>query len=996
VEQPADEAETIRTWPKRPKHVRRRIKMQQNGDGEEEQGEDEVTENEGKPEEEDAFTRVQRRAAARIAKVEVEKRGRREGPPPFPLLQEGLQSGVGRRGLHFAVTTADQHAVGRADEAKDYSDFRSQIPGTSTIFPGPGRTPIDPARLVRYPTECNRCPIDWYDKKLVWYRDEQGQWKPRKILQPAHMKDVPKERLWTLWTQFGGPFREDLLHEDRVILRGKPEYRYFYPRTDYNYTLIPDPHYPDTLHAYWAVNPEVENKSWDEIEAMRAAGKVGRTFSDWRHLNETEMRSYLQYEQLLIRGNALQHPANWNYRKAAEVDFHRNELYGILANPMRDMALDAQGLPIYEREDEKGAYYHPRVFEQTEYRPLIGDSDAAVQEQYDLNKGYGIDFDPSDRPRDVYGYYYDEIDEGHSIVPDRRRIEEKPYKRLREVETGHEGETKRWRVGRLIGNVLTFCEGILEFWKGDLKQLQVEASEPKLKPEEIWGPPHSVVELMLDAMGEAHVELGKEVRSNKIHSQMNRLFSTAKLTWADIEKATSSWFVGPLGGMAERCIDEATYFLGHLAFWSSFTDPAHGFMGSLRWGQMTLVDFKKMVAKAPEPTILRAIAKLWQYFHYDPIRCDWGWDRDGKPRVPKRLIQKLVRDPSLGGLNMIAPNGRRVLANYREKVGDVVIQAFWNMSDAEYQEALAQGKGDELTMGYVFWRPMEEAGDLKNGFLRELFRSQSVEPIIQQLTEVWNMEVAKKTLHIRPVYYKEVISKLPEELLRDLSEPDRPQVERLRQEVAQKLTAATDPGERRELEERIHSLDRVLLTARDLDRLTRFIQDLNRRSDRRIRLWSGFLSHGRKGGVRGLLPGKAVGFCEEAYGTQTGLPKEEQQGDQADLAMMAWLGTQVDPAVFLTRGIVYLIEKKVDPMLQYELVGKKIDGGLHPKIARQVAKVLTRNRTIKWEHLLPEDTPEEVEYLEGVFEEMEKVRLGPVVIRQIKEGRMHEGLDDYV
>ena len=223
-----------------------------------------------------------------------------------------------------------------------------------------------------------------------------------------------------------------------------------------------------------------------------------------------------------------------------------------------------------------------------------------------------------------------------------------------------------------------------------------------------------------------------------------------------------------------------------------------------------------------------------------------------------------------------------------------------------------------------------------------------IEELKSRLRGVWREAIRQKVVHTRPVYQK-FLTGLPPELIARLDEPDA-------------------DGHK-------------------------FLQELNKKSDRRCRLWAAFQSHGRKGGIRGFKISTAVHWVEEGYGTDNGLSKEKQQGRQADLIMLAWLNDQFDKAVYLVRGITYLISNEVDILKQYDLVGKAIGSGLHPDIAAMVARGLTKDKFIQWNKLLPTEVPDAVKYVEETFAEVEINKLGEKVLEEIKEGRMQIALD---
>ena len=108
--------------------------------------------------------------------------------------------------------------------------------------------------------------------------------------------------------------------------------------------------------------------------------------------------------------------------------------------------------------------------------------------------------------------------------------------------------------------------------------------------------------------------------------------------------------------------------------------------------------------------------------------------------------------------------------------------------------------------------------------------------------------------------------------------------------------------------------------------------------------------------------------------------------------MLAWMNDQFDKAVYLVRGVTYLISNNVDILKQYDLVGRAIAGGLHPDVAAMVASSLTEDKLIKWDVLLPPEVPEAVKIVEATFAVIEIKRLGEKVLDDIKEGRMQMGL----
>lgn len=239
--------------------------------------------------------------------------------------------------------------------------------------------------------------------------------------------------------------------------------------------------------------------------------------------------------------------------------------------------------------------------------------------------------------------------------------------------------------------------------------------------------------------------------------------------------------------------------------------------------------------------------------------------------------------------------------------------------------------------------------------LWEAYQERLAPWILMRLQEIWKREVGKKTPHIRPVYYKELLSEIPEEFLRNVG-----------------LPAKQVP---------------------ESDWIARIVQHFNKMSDRRVRIWAAFKSHGRKGGIRGFQISDAVHFVEAGYGTDNGLSKDHQQGRQADLIMLAWLGGQFDKAVYLTRELKYYLVNSNEQIEQIKMVSRAIGSGLHPRIALVIVKKLNVGKIFDWSNLMMKDTPTEVSYIEDVFNDIEAEKLGDAAIKAVTEGRMHEELE---
>lgn len=227
--------------------------------------------------------------------------------------------------------------------------------------------------------------------------------------------------------------------------------------------------------------------------------------------------------------------------------------------------------------------------------------------------------------------------------------------------------------------------------------------------------------------------------------------------------------------------------------------------------------------------------------------------------------------------------------------------------------------------------------------------SYDIEELKKRLRGIWAEAGRQRKVHTRPIYQKS-LDGLPQELIARLDEPDA-------------------DGKK-------------------------FLQQLNKKSDRRVRIWAAFKSHGRKGGIRGFQISEAVRLVEDGYGTDNGLSKDKQQGRQADLIMLAWLSGQFDKAVYLTRQLKYFLLNDIDQIEQMKSISSAMGSGLHPKIALVVLKKLSESRLVDWSGgMMMKETPEEVRYVEDVFNDIEAEKLGKEAVKAIMEGKMHEELE---
>ncbi len=656
--------------------------------------------------------------------VEV-KGGRKERPPHF--LKSGQVTGTGQNAERFVSSAVTQVAVGFADEAIGQKEVRNDGHRSAALAPSYGRVPMPEERFPRTLTEFWFVPIRWVDEKFAW-KIVKHHGKKRlvrcKILRARRIKSLRRGRRWTLWSK-GGPYFPLLYHEGRIEVRRS--YRYFRPRHDYDYKLIRDPWRSGAKERYWATNPELAGLSLEEIESLIASGEVPDEFSEWEMLNETAQWTWFNKIELLILLRCLEDPRNCDPHKVV-VDYHWNQRHDCLVNPVRTMELDPSGSPVY---DSDGGYYAPRLLE---YPPNIGrliNSLADAEELYELTHGYDrVDFDPRCNVyRDLWGNYYDQRDPWHGIISDVERIAETMLPAFREIQPRGPEKEESWIKRAFSMLIPKWLDPVFEYIKGE------PLSKPDQPYRQWWriGPSHSVADIDGELSQEALVQQGKSESSKKLWSHEDRVINTGDVTMSLLEKDTSAWLGGSESAIQTRILNDGHSFVPYIEFWSGLIDPKHSPLGKLWWCRVPAEEFYRLVEGAPPPTDFRARTALWEYFKFDPEACKWGYDEHGRPRAPKDLIERLILDPTLGGLNMTAHNGKRVLENYRDKIGDARVQAFWHMSDTTFNRELARGKGDFMTMAYAFWRPMETLGDYRVGLLTELTLSQPSQPYAQRV-----------------------------------------------------------------------------------------------------------------------------------------------------------------------------------------------------------------------------------------------------------------------
>jgi len=402
----------------------------------------------------------------------------------------------------------------------------------------------------------------------------------------------------------------------------------------------------------------------------------------------------------------------------------------------------------------------------------------------------------------------------------------------------------------------------------------------------------------------------------------------------------------------------------HLRFLAEMVDSVNALIEMARYSHGAIITHTDLEEKW--------IPKLARWNREQDLICGW-WDKHEKrlyaeydPAHPRRILRATHKDDWFTWVDW-----RWIMTRSDDYVFRQVAEY------ANIQFRLAGLEGVEMTID----GPNPNYFDFE-GTARKLWHNQPAGSVIERLKTVWNREVDKGTNHIRPVYYKEVLSGLPHELLANLPTPDKEYVKSLRDKTSANLAAATDPDEKKQLQKNLSLLNRCLKRdARDLDELTKFIQKLNRDSDYRVREWSGFLSHSTEGGIRGFQVPEALGYIKEGYGADTGGPYEDLQATPVDLAMFAWGNSQFDKAVFLSRGLSYIISAKVDPMERHRAIGGAISAGLHPKIAYHV----TEGFGGLGRYLAPMDEGGAAKYIQRIFEQKEIQQLGRKVVKELLE-----------
>jgi hypothetical protein len=130
-----------------------------------------------------------------------------------------------------------------------------------------------------------------------------------------------------------------------------------------------------------------------------------------------------------------------------------------------------------------------------------------------------------------------------------------------------------------------------------------------------------------------------------------------------------------------------------------------------------------------------------------------------------------------------------------------------------------------------------------------------------------------------------------------------------------------------------------------VDQLQPIIRGLNRRSDKRVRIWAAHMATGLGNqGRRGFSLGDWARLVQEGYGTnlRADQTSEEEQAEQEQLGFMAWMNGQYDRAIFLARGMV--MSKRLLPdvfELKKEIV-HAVSGGLSPMVAWTVVDIISK------------------------------------------------------
>lgn len=225
--------------------------------------------------------------------------------------------------------------------------------------------------------------------------------------------------------------------------------------------------------------------------------------------------------------------------------------------------------------------------------------------------------------------------------------------------------------------------------------------------------------------------------------------------------------------------------------------------------------------------------------------------------------------------------------------------------------------------------------------LTEIFEYQKFDRLMLHILEEFNWHARNKTIHIRPKYTK-LMDGLPKQVLE-------------------------------------HPI------------FVEFIQKLNYKSDRRVRLWAMFVSHGRTGGVRALSSSTVSSWVGDGYGTDNGKSPEVQQELIDNLYTLAWLNSQYDSAIFLARALV-INYKNWGYEKTYDKVMAKIESGLHPRIARLI--LIELSGIIPLGNFIPEDEPAALRAIEAIFTREEVVRLHKDNLDAVTQSRLIEELQE--
>jgi len=638
--------------------------------------------------------------------------GLAEGIPPGAELVAGLVTGAGRPGDRFPGWFCQHFVLGVIFEAIDYEAVRANAYRSGLILPDWGRTPLSPERFVRFNDEFWMMPIVWLDRQTAWkIVGDPGKEKlePRPILHPRWVEDLPGDRRWTLWAKYG-PLHEALTAEGRAALRC--QFPNFHIRPDYDYTLIDDPWDPSANELFWAMNPELKGQDAVSMSREEFRRTTTEERTEWAYMNGPLQDAWCDYLALLVSGGAFEDPRSWNPYKTS-VDFHANERFCTEFNFIVNVELDDCGIPIYKGT---GNYYEPKLLEEPQkprLQKLITSPNKAVR-RYLETKGYGrLDFDPRpDRYRDLWGRYYPEPDPEREIVSDPARMAETIHHLTREIEVDAEGNKT------LLTKILT----VLHL----RRESRGEVIEETL---EIEGPTHSAVDLVAEMPAESWVKIGKFLRHNKLRFRHWRLYNVGRESGTILEADVGHWMMTWVPVIHQHGLNDAELYLPFQDFWMGLMDADKGIINGFVWSEYPFDEFRKLIRHTPLPNPLEQLSRRLVYWKFDPEHCWYGWDHEGKPRLPVALLGRLVRNPAEGGMNLVCPDGRTILTTYREgQVGDEAIRNFWKLSADEWN-ALPVERKDYCTIGYAYYRPIERPGDYHKGLLSELWRNQPAEPL---------------------------------------------------------------------------------------------------------------------------------------------------------------------------------------------------------------------------------------------------------------------------